>query len=699
MAIIMKIRNRFGAVIIGVIALAIVSFLLMDALNSNSNLLGGGNTDVLAEVEGKQIKVQTFEARYQENLSNYQTQTQQATIEEATTLSIREQTWNQMLNEQLMGNSYENLGITVTSDELLDMIQGNNPHPQVVQAFSNPESKKFDPNQVVVFLQNLDNDETGDTRKRWLIFEKYLKEDRLKTKYNNLVKKSLYVPRWLAKRDYANKNSFVDFDFVFLPYFEINDDEVKLTDTDYKKYIDANKNNYGLEESRTVEYISFPIVASPEDTANALGYIENQIQSFAETENDSVYIKLYSDQSFDEKYYSLENLKSSIKDTFFTIDPKTIVGPYFEDGNYIAAKLLDRKKIADSVSAKQILLVPTKQEEVEVMRTLSDSIKTAVEAGADFAVLAAQYSKDNTTASKGGDWGTILPGEKSININNDLFYKHQQGDVFVSTSNEGFHVIQITKANPTNLSVKVAFLTKQIVPSQQTERALFKKAGEFAATNNTLEKFRNSDQKDKIQKSPRILRNDYNVFGLGISRDLVRWAFEAEVGNISNVLAYDDKYVVAAVVTKSEKGVVKVDDLKEEIKGAVLKEKKAELLIEKINAIKATSLNEIADKLGKPIQSATGINFSNNFLPNTGAEPKVSNYAFSLAENTTSKPLQGENGVFVLSLKNKIPANEITDYSISKQQIKTGLEQRVEGQIFEALKKSSNIKDQRHLFY
>jgi peptidyl-prolyl cis-trans isomerase D len=220
MAVIMKIRNRFSAVIIGLIALAIISFLLMDALNSNSNLLQGNGTTA-GKIAGKEIDIKEFEKRYQENIENYKKQIQQDNVDDQTALALREQTWNTLVSEVLLSKEYEKLGIQVTADELFDLVQGSNPHPQVVQAFSDPNTKKFDPNQVVMFLQNMDNDTTGDTRERWLNFEKFLKEDRLKNKYNALIKKGFYVPNWLAKKDYEIKNTGADFDYVFLPWFPV----------------------------------------------------------------------------------------------------------------------------------------------------------------------------------------------------------------------------------------------------------------------------------------------------------------------------------------------------------------------------------------------------------------------------------------------------------------------------------------------
>ncbi len=699
MAVISKIRNKLGMVMVGAIALAIVSFLLMDALNSDSSLLSF-TPKHLAVIEGNTIEVKDFDKRYQDNLDNYKNQLQQTSLDEMTSLSLRDQTWSQLLNEYIMGKEYQKLGILVTSEELYDLIQGPNPHPSVVQAFTDPNTNRFDPNQVVLFIQNMDNDETGDTRDRWLNFEKFIKEERLRAKYNNLIKKGIYVPTWLAKTDYELKNKSVDFDFVYLAYAEISDNDVSITDDDIKNYINKNKGKFKqTTETRNVEFISFDVFPSAEDTAKALNWLENQLENFETTEDDSIFIVLTSDLPFTDKYFTLEELESSVADTFFRIDPETIVGPYLEENYFIAAKLLDRKIIPDSVEARHILLVPKSFEEREQMLIQADSLKKVIEDGGEFAALASAFSKDPATAMTGGNWGVVKPGEKFENIDKGLFHQNKQGDVFVALSNEGIHIVQITQAKPSKTGVKVAFLAREINASQETQRLVFSEASKFAGANNSIQKFRESELKDQIKKAPRLERNDYNIFGVGVSREIVKWAFEDKNSNIPKVFTLDDKYVVAVVSSVQAEGLASVAAVRDEIKPQVIKEKKAEMLMKKVKDVGAGSLNQLAGTLGVEIQSARGINFSNNFLPGAGMEPVVANKAFSLSAGNISEPVKGENGVFVLNVTNTTPAPQVSDYNLYKQQVKSPIESRVEGALFEALKKSADIDDNRHVFY
>lgn len=243
MGVIIKVREKFGAVLVGVIALAIISFLLMDALSSNSNLMGGQDTTA-GLIDGKEISIQEYEERVQEAIENYKLNQQVSTVEDQVLASIRQETWDQYVADVVYSKEFRELGVQVTADELFDLIQGDNPHPAVVQSFSNPQTGQFDKNQIIRFLQNLDNDQTGETRKRWLAFEEFLKEDRLRTKYNALIQKGIYIPDPVAEANYKVKETSVDFEYVFLPYTGISNDQIEISDADLQAYLNENKSDY-----------------------------------------------------------------------------------------------------------------------------------------------------------------------------------------------------------------------------------------------------------------------------------------------------------------------------------------------------------------------------------------------------------------------------------------------------------------------
>jgi len=701
MAVIMKIRNRLGFVIIGLIGFAIVGFLLQDSLSSNSSLLRF-NANNVGSVNGKAIDIQDYEKKVQQALENARTQGQGNT-DDATVWSVRDQVWSQYVNDILMEEKYEKLGVLVTNEEMKDQLQGANPHPAVRQSFSNPETGQFDPAQISLFVQRLEEDDDATKWNQWENFKKFLLEDRMKSKYNALVKKAMYAPSWQANENYLLTASTVDFEYVYLPYADVSDGDVKVEDSELKNYLNAHKTKYKREESRSVEYVSFDILPSAADTARTKAKLEESLENFKTTKDDSSFLSLYSDKGFDGKYYSKEELTISMKDTLFVVDTGTVLGPYYEEGSFKFAKLVDKKMIADSVKARHIFFSiagAKSQEDVGFKRTQADSVLKLIQSGGDFVSLAIQYSDDEATKFSGGDWGWIKPNTKFQTINNGLFYQKAQGDIFMAPADEpgnaGFHVIEITEAKPTKQAVQVAFLTKQVAASIETERALYADASKFASTNNKADAFKAAAANYTLRPAEGIRKSSYSIPGLGSARDLVKWVFEASVNEVSEVFSLDNKYIVVLLTKVQEEGIATLEAVRTEIEVEVKKEKKAEVLKAKITG---TDLNAIAGATSKTTATVSGLSLGNTFIEAVGNESSVVGKALGMNSGETSAGIAGENGVFAIKVTAKNTPPALTDAGSQKKQLAQTAESRVDFMLAESIKKSAEVKDERFKFY
>lgn len=701
MAVIMKIRNRLGFVVIGLIALAIVGFLLQDALSSNSSLLQF-NANEVGSVNGKGIDIQDYEKKVQLSLENVRSQGQ-GNVDDQTVWSVRDQVWSQYVNDMLMEEKYEKLGVQVTNEEMKDQLQGANPHPAVRQSFSNPETGQFDPAQISLFVQRLEQDDDPVKWNQWDNFKKFLLEDRMRSKYNALVKKAMYAPSWQANENYTLTASTVDFEYVYLPYADVSDADVTATDSELKNYLNAHKTKYKREESRSIEYVSFDILPSAADTARTKAKLEELLGNFSTAKDDSSFLSLYSDKGFDGKYYGKDELVSSMKDTLFLVDTGAVVGPYFEEGAFKFAKLVDKKLIADSVKARHIffsIASAKSQEDVGFKRTQADSILKVIQGGGDFVSLAIQYSDDNATKFNGGDWGWIKPDAKFETIDNALFYQKAQGDVFMVPADEpgnaGFHVIEITEAKPTKQGVQVAFLTKQVTASIETERALYADANKFASQNNKADAFKAAAANYTVRPAEGIKKSAYSIPGLGSSRDVVKWVFEASVNEVSEVFSLDNKYIVVLLTKVQEEGTASLEAVRTEIEVEVKKEKKAEVLKAKITG---TDLNAIAGATGKTVGIASGLSLGNTFIDAAGNEPSVVGKALGMNSGETSAGIAGENGVFAIKVTAKNTPPALTDATSQKKQLAQTAESRVDFMLAESIKKGAEVKDERFKFY
>ncbi|MEP7128021.1 MAG: SurA N-terminal domain-containing protein, partial [Chitinophagales bacterium] len=358
MALIGSIRNKLGPIIAIVIGLALAVFVLETALNSNSSLLQGSR-DVVGVIDGQKIHYQDFANRLEEGVNNYKLQTNQPNIDDNTMFSLRDQTWNQIINEQVNGAEYRKLGLTVSPDELKDMFFGSEPVPEIKQAFTNPQTGIFDPAAVKNYVQNLDQtaegEEQGERRMRWVAFEKAQKENRIQTKYQNLVAKAMYIPKWQAEADYNEKNTRAAIQFVMIPYASIVDTTVKVTDDELQAYLTKNKEKFKQEESRQLEYVIYPVVPSKDDTARVTKDVNEIYASLAAAPTDTNLLKVNSDNGLDKFYYPQAKVTSVYAmDTLFKVPVGSLIGPYFENGAYRIAKLIDRREVPDSVKARHI---------------------------------------------------------------------------------------------------------------------------------------------------------------------------------------------------------------------------------------------------------------------------------------------------------------------------------------------------------
>lgn len=711
MAVIGKIRQRSGLLIF-LIGLSIVGFLVMDATNSQGSLLKG-RKDYVGKVNGEKISYNDFTAKYEENIKNAEEQLRGQPMADDQRNYMRTQTWNELVNDILSKKSYEALGVNVTAEEMNELVTGENASQYIKndQQFRNPQTGQFDPAQVRLYLQRLDQDpqgvEPGTVRKQWLRFETLLKQNQFQSKYSNLVTKGFYVPSWMGEMSYVDQSKTVDFKYVQLPYAEINDADVKLTDEDYKKYLTENAAKFKQEEeTRKVSYVTFDIAASAADSLRTVESIEEKRADFAKGEKpaqDSAFVKLFSETAYDEVYYDRDKLFASVKDSFFSLPVRSIVGPYVDGNSFKLAKISDRKMISDSVHVRDIKISfegITSQEAANVKFKLIDSIFREIDTlKKDFGMVAASVSEDPMSRMRGGDIGWVKQGEKDKAYNDLIFYRAQKGKIYrvASQTENAIHIIQVVEDKPTKLAVLMTYLSKEIIPSPETERNIYGAATAFAADNQAEAKFREAGKKLNSKSIEALKKDEFNVMGLGSARDLVKWAFKAKKGEVSSIFTVDKKHVVALLEQVRPKGTPEVEDVKDAIKPFVVQQKKVELLSKKVTDAKASSVDDLAAKLGKPAMQASQVSFANPSI-NGAYEPKVVATALGSAANKLSAPVDGAAGVYVVQTTAVQEPAKQTDYSIYTFQMK----QQLQGKsrfAQEVQKKLANVEDDRFDFF
>ncbi|GAB3825453.1 peptidylprolyl isomerase [Pontibacter rugosus] len=701
MALINKIREKSGWAV-GVIAIGLGVFIVGgDLLGPNSRLLGN-DANTVGEIAGEEIDYQEFDAVLQQVKADYEGRVGRA-ANEGELVMLREQAWNQLIFKIALQKEYDRLGLTVTEEELADMVQGNNIHPAVLQAFTNPQTGEFDRNQVVQYLQNLD--QTG-TRPMWVNFEQSIASDRLQSKYANLLSKTVYVTDAEAKNYYKAQNAAASMKVLFVPYFTLADSAVTVTDAQLNDYYNRNKELYKVEAGRTIEFVTIPVAASKEDSTYYQEEITTITQQFASATNDSAFVNANSDVPYNGTYRTPGELPEQLRKQLPLQEGK-VYGPFSSNGTVALFKVVDAKNSDKSAArASHILIRPENDtpEAKAAAKEKAQGVLNQIKGGANFAQLAAQHGSDGT-ASNGGDLGWFPEGQMVPAFEKAIFGFEGAGLLPNLVETEyGFHIVKVTEPK-TNISYKIAAVQRAVEPSETTRDAAYAVADELAGTSGNADEFRATVAQNKQlvkEEAANIGKNQVLVNNLSNARELVRWMYakDTDVNDVSPVFEINDQFVVATLTGKREKGYASVENVRDELTAAVRSEVKAKQIIEKLNGKKGT-LEQIAAAYGPDamVKSADNVTFASAAIPGLGVEPVAVGKAFGLKPGARTAPFEGQGGVLVVELTSMNAAPEINDFANVKEQMRSTLSGRAESNAFEAIKEKSEIVDNRVRFF
>ena len=697
MATLQKIRDHIGTLAAIIVAVGLIAFIGGDMFKSCEH-----TKNVVGAISGNDIPYTYYQSLVEDNTELYKQNYQQNSVESEVIDQIQEQTWEQLIRRYVIESEYQSIGINISSDEVFDMVQGNNVDPQVKQIpiFQDQNSGQFDRNLVMQFLKRKDEDPSGQAASSWAAFEKNLIENRKDQKFISIVGMGMYPTTLQTEKEVSEKNTKYNFDYVQLRYSTVPDSLVQVKESDLKKYYEKHKDEYKQTESRDVYYVTFPIVANDEDLQETQKWAEDVKAEFASKAEDALeqFVNLESDLSFNGKYLSKDELSESIIE-LFTASNGTVVGPYEEDGYIKLARKLNSASIADSVQARHILIRPTSSLSDEAAKERADSILKAVNRGASFADLAVKYSADGS-ALNGGDLGWFPEGVM-VKEFNDACFLGKKGDKSVVKTQYGYHVIEITDQSAASEKVKVAILAHKIAASNKTVDQIYARASKFGSNSRSIESFRsNADREGLNLRTANLRRNDHRVANLDNSRQIVRWAYKASRGEISEIFELDEQFIIAIVSGLHKEGVAPFDEVKNVIMRNVLNEKKAEYLIAKVNEAKAgaSTLQTIADKLLTEVKEAKSVTYSSYSVPTVGVEPNLQAAMVCLDNQQISEPIEGLSGVYVIQL---MSVDKPADVDLARERIvlqRTNMS-RAGYQVFSAIREAADIEDNRSNFY
>jgi peptidyl-prolyl cis-trans isomerase D len=690
MSIIQNIRERGAWIIFGIIAIALIAFILQDGIGRKR---GATDTSTLGKVNGEVINKSEFDEKLDIQVQQYASQGVK-----------REQMigylWEQEVTRLLFKSESDKLGITVGNKELSDVLFGN--ESPFKQEFTDKTTGEFKVNDAKNAIAQIKKSKNKDQIKQ--IEKFYIEpsiENRIRNKYQALVVKGVQIPKWLAEKQYADLNTIASVNFVNVPYTTISDSSVKVTNDEIATYLKENPAAYQVDEtSRNIGYIGFSAAPTSTDSLNTKNEITALKEAFKTAPDAAVYLnKVGSEIAYYNSYISKKTLQIPNKDSVLAVGVGNVYGPYVDGKNYTIAKLLGVKQWSDSTSVRHILIATNNPQNGQQIKDdssakkLIDSISAAIKGGASFEALCAKYSDDGGSKAKGGNLGMFAQAQM-VPAFNDFAFDNPVGTKGVIKTDFGYHYVEILKQTAKGPAYKIAYLSKSITPSNETITAASTAAAQFASTSKDVKSFNENAVKLGKQVLPAtgIKVNDFEIQGLGETRQLVRWTFEKNVNDVSEPIELGDTYIVAVITTEDKAGLASVDAAKPQVEGIIRDQKKAEKIKP---TLKGNTLDAIAANAKALVQKADSLSFTYSMIPGLGNEPKLIGAAFNKSlVNKVSAPIAGNTGVFVLSVNNISAKQAQQELSFFKEEALN----RTRSSLFRSnasLKKVAKIEDNR----
>jgi peptidyl-prolyl cis-trans isomerase D len=703
MSVIQSIRDKAAWFIFGAIALSLLAFILQDAFMRNRG--GGGmfsNTSTVGKVNGVSIDKTDFDSKV-----NFYEQMNGATHEQ-----LIGSVWEYLVDQTIMQQLYDKLGLQYTSKEQNDAFFGANPPQWLQQNFTDPSTGIYNGDQAKQFFAQLKkNPNDQRVNQIYLAYIEPTIQQALRQKYQTLITGAVYIPKWLAEKTNADNNSIAKISYITVPYTSVSDSAIKVSDDEINAYVKKHSKRFEQkEETRQVSYVTFSASPSGADSQAVVKQLDQLQPEFAATNDEKSFLsKNGTEIPYYDSYISKNEIKQKVKDTLFTLAPGQIYGPYLDQNNYVLAKMVDKKDLPDSVKVRHILIATHQQDNSgQLIRVKDDSAAkkrldsavALINSGAKFDSVCAVYSDDPGSKDKGGVYD-YFPSGRMVEEFNDFVFTGKTGAKKIIHTSYGYHYVEILGQKGSAPAYKIAYLAKPITASQETDDSARNAANQFAANNANAQKFNSGAA--KINKQPRaatdIKENDFSIPAIGDNRQLVRWIYDNSVGDVSDPFEVGDKYVVVLITGDIKPGLMPAQAARQIVEPFVRNEKKAQQIISV--KMKGKTLDEISKSANTSVQTADSVSFQAFVIPNLGNEPKIIGAAFNKQiQGKVSEPIAGNTGVFVISgqgisATSSLGANPTT----TRQTLETQLKSQIGYTALNALHDAADIKDYRYKFY
>lgn len=670
MATLQRIRNH-GLFLLIIVGLAMLAFILGDALNSGSSFMNKSR-EYIGEIEGQKIHYTEYESAVEQLTEVYKIESGRSDFDEDMHAQIRNQVWQMLVAKYTLQDQAKQIGMDITSDELYELCAGAKPHQLITsrRMFAG-QNGQFDRNILINFLASIEMDSENaeqaanlkQAKNYWMYWENAVRLTAMQEKYVGLIQNMLTANNLDAKYAAQAKQTKVNVDYAMKPYYTVADSLVKVSTNDIRKIYDERKQMYKQTPNRDIAYIAYPIVPSEADYQLAEKAMQEIQEEFRTTEEVALVVNSNSDVMYDGNNYSEKTIPAAYKDFAFAKGAKK---NDFMELNYDEAtrtfrmaRLMDcGYNSPDSVQLKGIATKEGEQDQEYGWFT------------------EAELQKDIAEPAFAGKVG-------------------QRFTVTLGMEDRTFEITGLTKPTP---KAKVAIIEREVTPSSKTFAAIYNEANQFVVNNQDEEAFRAAAEEAKmeIETATNLQKMANKVADLKSSRAIVRWAFNAKEGQVSDVFECGDKYIVAVLTATHDGEYREFEDVQATLRYEAVNRKKAEYISKQI--ADAKTLAEVAEKMGSDVRHIDALTEDSYRFGIEGMEPAAVGTAFATAAGELSKPVKGNQGVIVLVPSDVQRAEAEVDYKAEIASLNARTSYSLPYQLINNLEQNADIVDNRATF-
>ena len=711
MAALGKIRKK-GVALVIIIGLGLFAFIAEEAFRS-CEATKNQQRQQIGEVLGNKINVQEYQAlvdEYQEVLK--MTQGIENLSEEQLN-NLKDEVWNSYVNEQIIASEAGKVGLTVTDEELQNIMkEGTNPM-LLRSPFVNQQTGRFDVTMLTKFLadykKNGSNPQVAESYQKiyqyWQFIEKQLRSQTLAQKYQALIGNSLISNPVSAKMAFDAQNQETDVELASIAYTSVNDNDVQVSESDLKAKYDSQKELFKqTAETRDIKYVSFQVLASSADRQALMATMKEAAEKLQSGASPAEVVrKAQSQFSYTGIAATKRAYPSDIAAKLDSMSVGQTVGPFEtkSDNTLNVVKLLSKVQMPDSIEYRQIQVGGATIDEA---RKTADSIYTALKGGANFEELAQKYGQtgDKQWLTSAMYENSNTMDEESKNYLNSI-NTLAVNDVKNLEFTQGNIVIQVTARKAMVDKYDVALVKHSIDFSKATYSDAYNKFSQYVSENKTIEDLEKNAAKFgyQVQERKDMFNSEHNVVGIRATREAMKWIFDAKEGQVSPLYecGSNDNLLVVALTKVHPVGYRSLNDVQDMVKQEVIRDKKFEQIKAKFAGVADIAA---AKAKGARIDSVNQITFSAPvFVQATGSsEPALAGAVAALKQGDFSKALvKGNGGAYLFRVVKKAQREGAT---FDAKAVEKSLSQRAmqaAGRYLQELYLKANVVDNRYLFF